>query len=138
MSKHITPPPRADQTDKATEPDRRAPRFDERGIALQTVIIMVVLLAIAGTVAAVLLSSAGDATSELENQDLTTSVVDTPAECGATTWGGSTGNWSNANNQCTWTDTTASGNEDVTAARCQLAGGVLTTASNKNVCTSPR
>ena len=68
MSTHITPPPRADQTGpEATEPACRASRFDERGIALQTIIIMVVLLAIAGAVAAVLLSRAGEETANLED-----------------------------------------------------------------------
>ena len=71
MSKHITPPPRADQTDKATEPDRRASRFDERGIALQTVIIMVVLLARAGGIAAVLLNRGSEAADQLEQQETT-------------------------------------------------------------------
>ena len=42
MSIHITTPPRAEQTEpEAAEPARRASRFDERGIALQTIIIMV-------------------------------------------------------------------------------------------------
>ena len=66
MPTHTTPPPHADQTDQTAEPARRAPRFDERGIALQTIIIMVVLLAIAGSVAAVLLNRAGQETANLE------------------------------------------------------------------------
>ena len=41
-------------------------RFDERGIALQTVIIIVVMLAIAGAVAGVLLNRAGQVTDDLE------------------------------------------------------------------------
>lgn len=56
-----TSPPDARVRDHA-----RARRFDERGIALQTVIIMVVMLAIAGGVAAVLLSRGGQATDQLE------------------------------------------------------------------------
>ena len=44
---------------------------DRRGIALQTVIIMVVLLVIAGAIAAVLLARGQQATSELERQDIT-------------------------------------------------------------------
>ena len=43
---------------------------DVRGIALQTVIIMVVLLAIAGGVAAVLLSRGGEAVTDIERQDI--------------------------------------------------------------------
>ena len=70
MSTHITPPPRAEQAEpEAVEPARRASRFDERGIALQTIIIMVVLLAIAGAVAAVIASRAGEETGRLEETD---------------------------------------------------------------------
>ena len=43
---------------------------DARGIALQTVIIMVVLLAIAGGVAAVLLNRGGEAVTDIERQDI--------------------------------------------------------------------
>ena len=43
-------------------------REDERGIALQTIIILVVLLAIAGAVAAVLLTRAGTETDRLEGE----------------------------------------------------------------------
>ena len=68
MTTHTTPPPHADQADQTAEPARRALRFDERGIALQTIIIMVVLLAIAGTVAAVLINRAGTETDRLESQ----------------------------------------------------------------------
>lgn len=42
---------------------------DRRGIALQTVIIMVVLVVIGGAVAAVLVSRAGQETDRLENVD---------------------------------------------------------------------
>lgn len=41
---------------------------DERGIALQTIIIVVVLLAIAGAVATVLLTRAGEETDRLEGE----------------------------------------------------------------------
>ena len=41
---------------------------DERGIALQTIIIIVVMLAIAGTVATVLLTRAGTETDRLEQE----------------------------------------------------------------------
>ena len=43
---------------------------DLRGIALQTVIIMVVLLAIAGGVAAVLLNRGGEAVTDIERQQI--------------------------------------------------------------------
>ncbi|MCY3616537.1 MAG: hypothetical protein OXG66_02585 [Acidimicrobiaceae bacterium] len=49
---------------------------DTRGIALQTVIIMVVLLAIAGGVSAVLIASGGDAVDDLENQQVTREASD--------------------------------------------------------------
>ena len=49
---------------------------DVRGIALQTVIIMVVLLAIAGGVAAVLLSRGGEAITDIERQQISRSAAD--------------------------------------------------------------
>ena len=49
---------------------------DVRGIALQTVIIMVVLLAIAGGVAAVLLTRGGEAVQDIERQQITRSAGD--------------------------------------------------------------
>ena len=49
---------------------------DIRGIALQTVIIMVVLLAIAGGVAAVLLSRGGEAVTDIERQQISRSAAD--------------------------------------------------------------
>ena len=57
------------------EPGWRASRFDERGIALQTVIIMVVLLAIAGGVAAVLFSRGQSATQQLESQNIVSAAA---------------------------------------------------------------
>ena len=47
---------------------RLQPAADERGIALQTIIIIVVLLAIAGAVAAVLLTRAGTETDRLQEE----------------------------------------------------------------------
>ena len=49
---------------------------DVRGIALQTVIIMVVLLAIAGGVAAVLLNRGGEAVTDIERQQISRSAAD--------------------------------------------------------------
>ena len=49
---------------------------DPRGIALQTVIIMVVLLAIAGAVAGVLLTRGGEAVSDVERADITRDASD--------------------------------------------------------------
>ena len=45
---------------------------DERGIALQTVIIMVVLIAIAGAIAAVLVTRGNQAVSEIERTNIST------------------------------------------------------------------
>ena len=49
---------------------------DVRGIALQTVIVMVVLLAIAGGVAAVLLTRGGEAVEDIERQQITRPASD--------------------------------------------------------------
>ena len=49
---------------------------DTRGIALQTVIIMVVLLAVAGGVAAVLLSRGGEAVTDIERQQISRQASD--------------------------------------------------------------
>ena len=70
---------------------------DVRGIALQTVIVMVVLLAIAGAVAAVLLNAGGQAAEDLERQDITRAAVDysTSALCEAAGF-----NWTSAGASC--------------------------------------
>lgn len=62
---------------------------DKRGIALQTIIIMVVLLAIAGAVAAVLLTRAGTETDRLEDEtDRWTDITnETGCEIAGGTWG---------------------------------------------------
>ena len=46
------------------------PVADMRGLALQTVIIMVVLIAIAGAIAAVLVTRGGEAVDEIEDAEL--------------------------------------------------------------------
>ena len=53
---------------------------DARGIALQTVIIMVVLLAVAGGVAAVLLNRGGEAITDIERQDISRQASDFSGE----------------------------------------------------------
>ena len=53
---------------------------DIRGIALQTVIIMVVLLAIAGGVATVLLTRGGEAIQDIERQDIARDAADFTSE----------------------------------------------------------
>ena len=57
------------------------PIADRRGIALQTIIIMVVLLAIAGAVAAVLLTRAGTETDRLEGETDRWSGIDNKTGC---------------------------------------------------------
>ena len=54
-----------------TAADRRLRPADARGIALQTVIIMVVLVVIAGAAATILVSRAGTETERLEEADST-------------------------------------------------------------------
>lgn len=54
---------------------------DARGIALQTIIIMVVLLAIAGAVAAVLLTRAGTETDRLEDEPDRGGNIDNETGC---------------------------------------------------------
>ncbi len=74
---------------------RRSSRssIDIRGIALQTVIILVVLIAIAGAIAAVLVSRGNQAVSEIQRTDITSDASDYTSEplCTAAgfSWSGS-------------------------------------------------
>lgn len=66
-------------------------RFDERGIALQTVIIIVVMLAIAGAVAGVLLNRAGQVTDDLaQTTNIEWEQVNSETACRIS---GTGGNW---------------------------------------------
>ncbi len=99
---------------------------DVRGIALQTVIIIVVLLAIAGSVAGVLLTRAGDVTSQLESQEAVPGLVTSGATCTAHSMGDRPGVWT-AGNTCTWTSATnAAPFNNVTKSRCDLVRGTHT------------
>lgn len=71
---------------------------DRRGIALQTVIIMVVLLVIAGAVAGVLLTRGNEAVTDLENQDVSRDAEDFENEalCKAAGFSWSTSSSNNA------------------------------------------
>ena len=71
---------------------------DVRGIALQTVIVMVVLLAIAGAVAAVLLTAGGEAAEDLERQDITRDFTDYKTSALCVTAGFT---WDTTNTACT-------------------------------------
>ena len=90
MFNHTTPPSSgSDHNEQAAESPNSRRFADQRGIALQTIIIMVVLLAIAGTVAAVLLSRAGEETSNLEDSTSSTAYGVTNASgcaLGGHTW----------------------------------------------------
>ena len=103
MFNHITPPSGgSDHNEQAAEPPNSR-RFDERGIALQTVIITVVLIAIAGAIAAVLFSAADDASDELENSSVSVNVYasrnETQCERSGGAWARITGNNSGSNEQ---------------------------------------
>lgn len=70
---------------------------DARGIALQTVIVMVVLLAIAGGVAAVLLTRGGQAVTDIENQEIARDLADYSNETLCSAAGGS---WTTSPDAC--------------------------------------
>ena len=69
------------------------PAGDARGIALQTIIVMVVLLAIAGAVAAVLLNRAGSETDRLENETVNFVDYDTKFGCDTVNGGWTRNRW---------------------------------------------
>ena len=103
---------------------------DIRGIALQTVIIIVVMLVIAGGIAGVLLSRGSDVMGELEAQDVTR-TVDTASECLATAASLANDPADGAftpGTSCVVTSTSAGANDTgdrFTRAQCQLAGGAF-------------
>ena len=70
---------------------------DVRGIALQTVIIMVVLLAIAGAIAGVLLTRGGEAVSDVERQQVSRSAADYGSDALCLAAGFS---WDTSNTEC--------------------------------------
>ncbi len=65
----------------ATRWAAQRPRRDQQGIALQTVIVIVVMLVIAGGVSGVLLSRGGDVISDLESADVSGNEINTVDEC---------------------------------------------------------
>ena len=71
------------RTELATATRRAAqrPRTNQQGIALQTVIVIVVMLVIAGGVSGVLLSRGGDVISDLENTDTNAAQIDSKEKC---------------------------------------------------------
>ncbi len=60
---------------------RQRPRTNQQGIALQTVIVIVVMLVIAGAVSGVLLSRGSDVISDLEGADINATEIDTEDKC---------------------------------------------------------
>ena len=62
-------------------PDARPRRFDERGIALQTIIIIVVLISIAGAIALVLFNRASEETGRLQETETVYDRIDSPSAC---------------------------------------------------------
>ncbi|MXZ14244.1 MAG: hypothetical protein F4Y76_01845 [Acidimicrobiales bacterium] len=109
----------------------RNARRDTRGVALQTVIVIVVLLVIAGSVSAVLLSRSSDVVGELENVSIGGLTEET---CPITSIGGVAGKvvtavaadgWGSAGDKgCVWDQEAADKTEtDVTAAQCFAGGG---------------
>lgn len=115
------------------------PQFvaDVRGIALQTVIIMVVLLAIAGTVAGVLLTRSGDVTSQLEQQEVGAGLIVNEATCEGHFMAAVAGDWTASSTTCKW-DAAVNGETptDVTRSRCNLVRGTYTagTGTSKASC----
>ena len=100
------------------------PAADARGIALQTIIIIVVMLAIAGAVTGVLLTTAGRSTQEAESADVTT-TVDNERECKTTSLVDSgAGVWATATG-CTFT-ASAKGADEMSFSECTMRGGTFT------------
>ena len=101
------------------------PAADARGIALQTIIIIVVMLAIAGAVTGVLLTTAGRSTQEAESADVTT-TVDNQRECETTSLVDSAaGVWTAATAVCTFT-ASADGVDEMSFSECRMRGGTFT------------
>ncbi len=90
---------------------------DARGIALQTVIVIVVMLAIAGAVAGVLLSTGGEVTSELESAQLSGARITNEAQCISHRMGGEVGEFSSGSGTCTWQ------HDDVSPILCSQVRG---------------
>lgn len=116
---------------------RRLPKLvaDARGIALQTVIVIVVMLGIAGAVAAVLLSTGGEVVTELENQDLSTQIA-TEAECDASVMRDSNGDdeaGDKNGNKCVWDAGTG---HTFSYAVCNLRNGELGGTPVGKTCTT--
>jgi hypothetical protein len=114
---------------------------DNRGIALQTVIVIVVMLVIAGGVAGVLLTRGNEVIGDLQAQDIASQEVASEEECKSAaqrlTRDEDRGAW--ASSTCTITSNAAA--EDFTDVICESfrkADGTRATyseTSNRSVCT---
>ena len=119
---------------------------DNRGIALQTVIIIVVMLVIAGGVAGVLITRGAEVTGDLEAQSVT-SAIDNPQKCNnaavALTGNDGTDSFSASGTTITCTITASVQSEDFTDAACERFTGAsgnnaartLDGTTNRSICT---
>ena len=107
---------------------------DNRGIALQTVIVIVVMLVIAGGVAAVLLSRGADVTGQLQAQDITAGV-NTERECDLLQPRAdvATAEWDATDSECVLTGN-ADANE-ITEEECTSLGGDFGDSGTQETCT---
>lgn len=105
---------------------------DVRGIALQTVIVIVVMLVIAGGVAGVLLSRGSDVITDLETQDV---AAVNAGNCAVTPLNGINGTsvapaGVNTEGGCTWTGTAT---QQITATTCNSLRGSSNGGANSLV-----
>ncbi|MDE0161423.1 MAG: hypothetical protein OXL98_06750 [Acidimicrobiaceae bacterium] len=116
MSIQTTTPPTADQTGpEAEHPAPQASRFDERGIALQTVIIMVVLLAVAATIAGVIISRGSEASNQLASAEIGVSPANYSNK---TLCQGAGHGWKGGNGPCESLATINATSSNVSATEC--------------------
>ena len=109
----------------ATRWAAQRPRTNQQGIALQTVIVIVVMLVIAGGVAGVLLSRGSEVIGDLEAADVSAAEVNSQQECvdagrqltgiddlvhGAPTGSAAGVQWTQGSGECVVSSATAAGN----------------------------
>ena len=100
---------------------------DIRGVALQTVIVIVVMLVIAGAVAGVLLTRGGEVVSDLEGQEVGPVTAD---NCAIVEVVNLTGSTAALSGWCIWVNNgQGTGDSAVTRASCIVIGGHYGVAS---------
>ena len=100
---------------------------DIRGVALQTVIVIVVMLVIAGAVAGVLLTRGGEVVSDLEGQEVGPVTAD---NCAIVEVVNLTGSTTALSGWCIWVNNgQGTGDSAVTRASCTVIGGHYGVAS---------